>query len=162
MAINLVLFLAPFLFLTSLHLLKPSTFLFADTLEIDSVTIRALSPDGSVTHATAHRALANGDASEVQLLGAAHVVRESANAERQVEFDSEFLHAFLAGERLRSHLPVRMRQGTSDLRVGAIDYDNLARSAQLGGPVRARFVLSFLKLPLPLNLKNKLQVKVLL
>lgn len=112
-----------------------------DTLEIDSVTIRALSPDGSVTHATAHRALANGDASEVQLLGAAHVVRESANAERQVEFDSEFLHAFLAGERLRSHLPVRMRQGTSDLRVGAIDYDNLARSAQLGGPVRARFVV---------------------
>jgi lipopolysaccharide export system protein LptC len=110
-----------------------------DTLEIDSVTIRALSPDGSVTHATARRALANGDASEVQLLGGAHVVREGMSDELRVEFDSEFLHAFLNTERVRSHLPVRLRQGSSDLRVGAIDYDNLTRSAKLGAPVRARF-----------------------
>jgi lipopolysaccharide export system protein LptC len=112
-----------------------------DTLEIDGVTIRAFSLDGSVTLATARRAVANGDASEVQLLGGAHVVREGVGAERQLEFNSEFLHAFLSTERLRSHLPVRLRQGTSDLRVGGIDYDNLSRSAQLGGPVRARFAV---------------------
>ena len=112
-----------------------------DTLEIDGVTIRALSADGSVTRATARRALANADASEVQLLGAAHVVREAASDGQRVEFESEFLHAFLNTERVRSHLPVRLRQGSSDLRVGAIDYDNLTRSAQLGAPVRARFVV---------------------
>jgi lipopolysaccharide export system protein LptC len=112
-----------------------------DTLEIDRVTIRALSPDGSVTHATALRALSNGDASEVQLLGNAQVVREDAAGGRQIEFESEFLHAFLNTERLRSHLPVRLRQGTSELRVGAIDYDNLTRSAKLGAPVRAQFEL---------------------
>ena len=110
-----------------------------DTLEIDGVTIRALSADGSVTRATARRALANADASEVQLLGAAHVVREAASDGQRVEFESEFLHAFLNTERVRSHLPVRLRQGSSDLRVGAIDYDNLTRSAKLGAPVRARF-----------------------
>ena len=112
-----------------------------DTLEIDGVTIRALSPDGSVTRATARRALSNGDASEVQLLGGAQVVREGARGERLVEFESEFLHAFMSTERLRSHLPVRMRQGMSELRVGGIDYDNLTRSAKLGAPVRARFDL---------------------
>ncbi len=109
-----------------------------DTLEIDGVTIRALSPDGSVTHATARRALTNGDASEVQLLGGAQVVRTGSSDGLRVEFESEFLHAFLNAERLRSHLPVRLRQGTSELRIGAIDYDNLTRSAKFGAPVRAR------------------------
>ena len=110
-----------------------------DTLEIDGVTIRALASDGSVTRASARRALSNGDASEVQLLGGAQVVREAGAAGPQIEFDSEFLHAFLNTERLKSHLPVRLRQGTSDLRVGAIDYDNLTRIVRLGAPVRARF-----------------------
>ncbi len=112
-----------------------------DTLEIDGVTIRALSSDGSVTHATARRALANGDASEVQLLGAAQVVHEGGSDGRRVEFESEFLHALLNIERVRSHLPVRLRQGNNDLRVGSIDYDNLTRSAKLGAPVRAQFDL---------------------
>ena len=109
-----------------------------DTLEIDGVTIRALGADGSVTRATARRALTNGDASEVQLLGAARVVREAQGSQPALEFESEFLHAFFNTERLRSHLPVRLRQGSSDLHVGAIEYDNLTRSATLGAPVRAR------------------------
>ena len=110
-----------------------------DTLEIDGVTIRALSPDGGVTRAAARRALSNADASEVQLLGGAQVVREAVGDAQPIEFESEFLHAFLTTERLRSHLPVHLRQGTSDLRVGGIDYDNLTRTAKLSPPVRARF-----------------------
>ena len=110
-----------------------------DTLEIDGVTIRALSPSGAVTHASAQRALSNGDASEVQLFGGARVVRDGAGGAAVIEFDSEFLHAFLATERVLSHLPVVLRQGTSEIRVGAIDYDNLSGTARLGAPVRARF-----------------------
>jgi lipopolysaccharide export system protein LptC len=110
-----------------------------DTLEIDGVTIRALSPDGSVTRATARRALSNGDASEVQLLGGAQVVREAVGDLEQIEFEGEFLHAYLNTERVRSHLPVHLRHGTSDLRVGGIDYDNLTRTAKLNAPVRARY-----------------------
>ena len=109
-----------------------------DTLEIDGVTIRALAADGSVTRATARRALTNGDASEVQLIGSAQVVREALGKQPALEFESEFLHAFLNTERLRSHLPVRLRQGGSDFQVGGIEYDNLTRSAKLGAPVRAR------------------------
>ena len=110
-----------------------------DTLEIDGVTIRALSPDGSVTRATASRALSNGDASELQLLGGARVVREGVQGGDALAFESEFLHAFLNLEFVRSHLPVRLVQGSSELRVGSVDYDNLTRSAKLGAPVRARF-----------------------
>lgn len=109
-----------------------------DTLEIDGVTIRAMAPDGRLTHATANRALSNGDASEIQLLGAARVVHDGGGERAKIEFESEFLHAFLDTERLRSHLPVRLRQGSSELRIGAIDYDHATRIGQLGAPVRAR------------------------
>jgi lipopolysaccharide export system protein LptC len=111
-----------------------------NTLEIDQPQIRATAADGSVTLASARRALSNGDATEVQLLGNARVLREATATEAAVEFDGEFLHAFLATERVKSHLPVRLRQGTSELRVASLDYDHLARSAQLGGPLRAQFM----------------------
>ena len=69
--------------------------------------------DGSVTVATARRALANGDGSEVQLLGDARVTRPATGKEEAIEFRSEFLHAFRNVERVRSHLPVVVTQGTS-------------------------------------------------
>lgn len=111
-----------------------------DTLEIDTVRIRAFAPDGSVTLATARRALANGDASEVQLLGGAQVQRSGGPIATPIEFEGEFLHAFLRTEQLRSHLPVLVRQGSSELRAGGLEYDNVKQLAQLKGPVRARFV----------------------
>lgn len=115
-----------------------------DTLEIDGVTIRAVGQDGRVTLASAQRAVANGDATEVQLLGQARVVHGAegtAGDGGPIEFDSEFLHAFLVNERLRSHLPVRLRQGSSELQAASLEFDNLTRTARLGGPLRARFTL---------------------
>jgi lipopolysaccharide export system protein LptC len=110
-----------------------------DTLEIDTVRIQSFSPDGAVTHATARRALTNGDASEVQLLGGAQVQRSGGKRAEKIEFEGEFLHAFLRTEQVRSHLPVLVRQGGSELRAGGMDYDNQTQVAQLKGPVRARF-----------------------
>jgi lipopolysaccharide export system protein LptC len=110
-----------------------------DTYEIDGVQIRAEQPDGRVTVATARRALSNADASEVQLQGQARVVHGGDGNGVPVEFESEFLHAFLATEKLRSHLPVRLVQGADELRAGSLDYDHRASQARLGGPVRGRF-----------------------
>ncbi len=111
-----------------------------DTLEIDSPRIRAYGPDGQVTNASAVRALANGDGSEVQLFGSAQVVREADKPQDVIEFRSEFLHAFLATERVRSHLPVWVRQGGAELRADGLEYDNLARVVELKGRQRATFV----------------------
>ncbi len=82
-----------------------------DTLEIDDARIRAIGSDGVVTLANARKALANGDGSEVQLLGDAHVVRPAHGKEEPIEFRGEFLHAFRNVERLRSHLPVVVTPG---------------------------------------------------
>ncbi|MED5620893.1 LPS export ABC transporter periplasmic protein LptC [Ideonella sp. BN130291] len=109
-----------------------------DTVEIDTVRIRALGDQGRVTVATARQAVANGDASEVQLLGGAHVVSR-AGEEEPLEFEGEFLQAFLNTERLRSHLPVQVRHGSNVLRAQGMDYDNLSRTLQLKGKVHATF-----------------------
>jgi hypothetical protein len=49
-----------------------------DTLEVDQVRMRAISPRGPGHGATANRGLSNGDGSEIQLFGNAVVVREAA------------------------------------------------------------------------------------
>jgi lipopolysaccharide export system protein LptC len=109
-----------------------------DTLEIDTVRIRINAPGRSPTFATARRAIVNGDASEVQLLGGAHVTSDAGDGET-IEFEGEFLHALLNTERVRSHLPVRVRRGSSDMRADAMEYDHLSRTVQLKGRVRAVF-----------------------
>ncbi len=111
-----------------------------DTLEVDDARIRAVGSDGLVTTATAKRALANGDGSELQLIGDAHVVRPGAGAAEPIEFRSEFLQAFRNVERVSSHLPVVVTQGQSVVRAGGMEYDNLARTVELKGRTSASFV----------------------
>ena len=110
-----------------------------DTLEIDTARIRAIADNGSVTLATARRALANGDGSEVQLLGDARVNRPANGKEEAVEFRSEFLHAFRNVEQVRSHLPVVMTQGTNVVRAASMSYDNLSRVVEFKGRASATF-----------------------
>jgi lipopolysaccharide export system protein LptC len=111
-----------------------------DTLEIDQAKIRAIGDDGVVTLAVAKRALANGDGSEVQLIGDAQVTRPAHGNEEAVEFRSEFLHAFRNVERVRSHLPVVVTRGESVVRAGGMEYDNLTRVVELVGHTSATFV----------------------
>jgi lipopolysaccharide export system protein LptC len=108
-----------------------------DTVEIDNPRIRATGPDGHVTTATAKRALSNSDGSEIQLAGGAHVVREAFGADPAIDFRSEFLHAFTLTEQVRSHLPVVVTQGSTEIRADGMNYDNLARTVEFKGRVRA-------------------------
>jgi lipopolysaccharide export system protein LptC len=111
-----------------------------DTLEIENPRIRAVAPDGSVTRASARRALANGDGTEVQLLGGARVTQEATPTESAIDFWGEFLHVFVNTERVRSHLPVRVKQGATEVQAAGMDYDNLARVIDLKGRMRGIFV----------------------
>ncbi|HVQ02719.1 MAG TPA: LPS export ABC transporter periplasmic protein LptC, partial [Burkholderiaceae bacterium] len=84
------------------------------------------------------RALANGDASEWQLSGGAKVVAQVRGG-LPLEIEGEFLHVFVQTERVRSHLPVRVRQGDDEIHAGGIDVDNLAQRVLLNPPVRSSF-----------------------
>jgi len=108
-----------------------------DTLEIDNPRIRAFGEDGRITNATALTALSNRDGSEVQLSGGAHVVREATASDPAIDFRGEFLHCFQNIEQVRSHLPVVVTQGNTEMRADSMVYDNLAHVLDLKGRVRA-------------------------
>jgi lipopolysaccharide export system protein LptC len=117
-----------------------------DRIEIEGAQIRAYAPDGRVTLATAKRALGNGDGSEIQLLGGAEVTAQDGSGVPLV-MKGEFLHAFLVTERVKTHLPVTVRQGGSEFRAAGLEYDHAARRLDLKGPLRA--VLSPRPAPAP-------------
>jgi lipopolysaccharide export system protein LptC len=107
-----------------------------DRIEIEDAQIRAIAPDGRVTLAQAKLALGNGDGSEVQLRGGAEVTATDASGQPLV-MRSEFLHAFLVTEQVRSHLPVQVKLGGNELRAAGLDYDHGLRRLELLGPMRA-------------------------
>ena len=112
-----------------------------DTLEIDQVRMRSFNQDGKVVVATADRALSNSDGSEVQLFGNAIVVREastdaSGRVDPRLEFRSEFLHAYVNTERVKTNQPVVMTRGNDRFTGDAMDFDNLIRVMNLQGRVR--------------------------
>jgi lipopolysaccharide export system protein LptC len=113
-----------------------------DTIEIDEVRLRSLGEDGSVLRATAHRALSDGKGTQVQLLGAAQVVRDApagrGNA-APVEVRSEFLRVFTEEQRVQTDQPVQVLQGSNDIRAAGVDYDHRSGLARYQGPAKARF-----------------------
>lgn len=110
-----------------------------DIVEVDRPQLRAVAEDGRVTLAQARRAVANGDGSEVQLIGDAQVDSAGPRGE-PVQFRGDFLHAFLNTERLRSHLPVTVISGGSEFHAAGMDYDHLSGKLQLQGKIRARLL----------------------
>jgi lipopolysaccharide export system protein LptC len=107
-----------------------------DRVEIEGARIRAVAADGRVTLASARRALGNGDGSEVQLLGGAEVTSTDRSG-APLTMKSEFLHAFLITERVRTHVPVTLRAGRSEIRAAGLEYDHAAQRLDLKGPMTA-------------------------
>ena len=117
-----------------------------DTLEIEGVRVLWTDELGRKTIATAQRAVAKADGSEVQLLGEARVVRDAAQApggkpdsDGRLEFRSEFLQLYTQAQRVRTHLPVTLIQASGQLQAGSLDYDHRAGVMELGGRVRGTF-----------------------
>lgn len=114
-------------------------------MEIDSIRIRSFDDKGRLTTATADHGLSNEDGSEVQLIGHALVVRE-ARAEKDdkpsppMQYRSEFLHAFIDTERLRSNKPVELQRGSDRFTADSMDFDNAEQLLQLNGRVHGTLV----------------------
>ena len=107
-----------------------------DRIEIDKARIRGFAADGRETVATARRVVGNGDGSELQLQGGAEVTAVDASG-ALVWMSSDFLHLFLVTERVRTHLPVLVRWGGTEVSAGGLDYDNASARLELKGPLKA-------------------------
>jgi len=116
-----------------------------DMLEIEQVRIRSFDPQGRLTTATARQAITTTDATEVQLIGGAKVVRTavidaSGKEQPAMTFTGEFLHAFMDTERVKSHKPVELTRGKDIFTANSMDFDNKLRVMQLQGRVRGTLV----------------------
>jgi lipopolysaccharide export system protein LptC len=116
-----------------------------DTLEIEQFKILNFNDKGHMITATANRALLNSDATEIQLTGNATVVREAAltkSGEKvpRMSLRSEFLHAFLETERVKSHKPVELTRGSDQFTADSMEFDNFEQVMQLHGRVRGTLV----------------------
>lgn len=116
-----------------------------DTLEIDAPRIRSISDAGRLVVSTGKHALSNGDGSEVQLMGDARVVREATkdadgNDLPRMEFQGEFLHAYINDERVKSHKPVVLIRGADQFTGDTFAYNNLTGIADLKGRVKGLLV----------------------
>lgn len=114
-------------------------------LEVDNIRIRSFDETGRLTTATAKQGLTNEDNSEVQLVGNAIVVREAQDPKRagaapRMEYRSEFLHAFMITEKVKSHKPVELLRGKDRFTADNLDFDNVEQVLQLQGRVRGVLV----------------------
>jgi lipopolysaccharide export system protein LptC len=125
---------------TEIHGAEARHYPDTDTTEIDNPRIRSYNQKGALTVATAKRALSNADGTEVQLMGDAVVTRTTfdatGKAQPPMEIRSEFLHAFMDTERVKTNRPVRISHGGDVFEGNSMDYDNLDRVLQLDGRVR--------------------------
>ncbi len=113
-----------------------------DTLEIDAPQLRAYGKQGELLVADAARGLANGDGSEVQLLGDVKVKRYPDGDPAKtpdLELYGEFLHAFVPQQQIRSHLPARVVGMGGEMQVKSFVYDQLTGRLTFSGGGRATF-----------------------
>ena len=110
----------------------------SETLEVAQVRLLARNPQGLITQGTAKKAWANDAGSEIKLMGDARLTRQSPISQAPpLEFSGEFLYAYLQEERVVSHLPVKARQGSSQIQSAAMYYDHRKQELLLQGGVRA-------------------------
>ncbi|HOB65147.1 LPS export ABC transporter periplasmic protein LptC [Ottowia sp.] len=112
-----------------------------DQLQVQQPRIRSFDEQGRPTVATAQRALAKGDGSEVELFGNAHVVRDEvprpgSTPTPRLEFIGEYLHTFVDAKRVQSDKPVELRRGRDVFTGDAFSYDERSGVGELTGRVR--------------------------
>jgi lipopolysaccharide export system protein LptC len=114
-------------------------------IEIESIRIRSFDAQGRLTTASALRGLTNDSGSEVQLMGKAVVVREADKTAAgkptpRMEYRSEFLHAFMDTEVVKSHQPVELMRGKDRFTADTMEFDNVDQVMRLRGRVRGTLV----------------------
>ena len=109
------------------------------TLEVEGAKVKTFARGGQITQATASRATSNDAATEVTLQGEVKLRGQLADG-RVLEIDSEYLSWSTDTDRLQTHLPVRLKVGSSEVRAAGLDYDRAGTSLRLQGPVRGQIV----------------------
>ncbi|MFZ4743561.1 MAG: LPS export ABC transporter periplasmic protein LptC [Betaproteobacteria bacterium] len=107
-----------------------------DMLDINAVQLQSQNPQGQRMHASAARALAKSDGTEVSLIGTALVQRDALRGGVRTELRSEHLTAFVKEDRVVSHSPVEFKRGSDVFTANALEMNSRTGQYQLLGKVR--------------------------
>jgi lipopolysaccharide export system protein LptC len=119
---------------------KARHFPITDLLEIEGARFRS-SRGSRVTTGQSDRAYSNADGSELQLVGNARVVQEPLRDAQgrelpRLEIRSDFLHAFLRTEQIKSDQPVTIMRGADQFNGDRLLFNKIDGVVQLDGRVR--------------------------
>jgi lipopolysaccharide export system protein LptC len=112
----------------------------SDTLEVNQVKLRALSLEGRLVNASADKALAKGDGTQMTLLGDVKLTQQvgpsGKNKGALFEMSGQSLNAFPKDERLVSDLPIEIRRGTDVFSANSMQLNAKTGAYELSGKVR--------------------------
>lgn len=111
-----------------------------DTFEITAPRLRAVSPQGIVTTASAQRGLSNKDGSNVQLFGHAVVERSGTAGQPPLIVRGDFLNIFPQQQIIQSNQPTVVQQGQTVFSANTVDFNAIAGTASMQGRVKAVIV----------------------
>ena len=119
---------------------------FPDTkwTEIDDFHGQTYGTGGAVMLAQSRRSLTNEEATEMQLMGSAQVLRPELQLAGQeprqrAVYRSEFLHVFTETGIAKSDVPVEVEYGRHRFRADSMLYDSVTQVLELKGRVKADF-----------------------
>ena len=111
-----------------------------DTLDVQKVQMRGHSQEGQHVNAVADQALANGDGSQVTLVGNVHISQPAstspAGPRAATEMRSQEIKAFVKEERLVSEVPVEVRRGQDLFTAEKMQMNSKTGEYELSGRVR--------------------------
>lgn len=114
----------------------------SDTLEVNQVKLRALSLEGRLVNASADKALAKGDGTQMTLLGNVKLTQQvgpsGKNNGALFEMSGQSLNAFPKDERLVSDLPIEIRRGTDVFSANSMQLNAKTGAYELSGKVRGQ------------------------
>jgi LPS export ABC transporter protein LptC len=113
-------------------------------LENDNVALAgprlvSLRPDQPQVDARALQARVENAGERVHLIGAVQLTRAAAAGEPALRLSTEYLLALPDLDRYSTDRPVEMVRGASTIRARSMVYDNIARTVEFEGDVRAAF-----------------------
>lgn len=109
-----------------------------DELDIRLIRVKKIQASGQILSGTSQQALANRDASDVQLIGTAKVSQtplRTAKVQAPIEFSGEYLRIQSKEEKVSSNRPVLITRGKDQFSAASLNYDQKTQITDLQGSV---------------------------
>jgi lipopolysaccharide export system protein LptC len=111
-----------------------------DTLDISNVLMRGQNQEGQRVNASANRALAKSDGTQVTLLGDVQIIQPAMTTAKgtqaATEMRSQEIKSFMKEERLISEVPVEIRRGQDVFTASGMQLNSKTGEYELSGKVR--------------------------